>query len=939
MTSGGVGEGNQGHAHPSVAHGAATASDAGPAARGAGGGALASDPTQTRSRGQDAVREHGRALPVPLRQGSPSGAKGMHGGMLGMGCGGLGMLGSGGSVSSMAQHKAGKEPAGAPSSSVPNGLPRPIPGGGAGKGAGTGDAPQMAAVVQVGGHTLPARAANVVAGSAPRRRLLDNYDFYRTADNQKVRLGGGNYATVWKGFSRSTAEEVALKIIVKNDVTAAEANPMHAEILKMVDHKNIIQLKDYFDEEKALCLVLELAAGGDIVERVHSAGVFTEAAAVRYSRQILTALAHCHKRGLVHCDIKCENILFASRALDSELKIADFGLAQLLQRGDKLVAGRGTPEYVAPEVIESTGYDTSADMWSVGVLIYTWMSGIFPFSVADKDVQSKTGAGAGTAHHRDLLYSKISEGKYSEAHLDKVSVAAKDFIRRLLVRSPKERMTAEQALQHPWISCASPASDPLNHNFQSLRRVREQEGVSHAFYSVLFNSSSGSGEHAPLLVAATSSPLWEELEIMGRGVAPLVTMAFSMKPHDQEQAAELISNYLLKRGFRERLVEGGVFRALCHLAESQNIKVLNFVGLAIYRIAGGKEQRAQIAKNIPLLQKMLLLGQHRSNTVARQAGRALCEMLKEETIRETLLDKGVLIITCRLLKSDMIAHQAEALASWGYLAEHAHMQKYLLEPHLETIRHIHDLISRENTSHTTLGVFFQASFILQTLTKDHLLQVGPQIVAHALPTLQTLVTHAMELIKSPALRTMRRLMVVYKEAMATRATQKLRALMADIEQTQSFGEEITTVQHEYSARGWSEHNATAAVEAVEAQGRAIFERARQVSGERTGSPLIGAPAGDAHAIWTSTVSEGGMGGSNGVGDSNSQAASSITAALLLPVQPTLLSKLGASGSFAGAGTGAGSSGWAEGGQKRAVGGEQEDADGPSGSNGQKKMRV
>ena len=82
-----------------------------------------------------------------------------------------------------------------------------------------------------------------------------------------------------------------------------------------------------------------------------------------------------------------------------------------------------------------------------------------------------------------------------------------------------------------------------------------------------------------------------------------------------------------------------------------------------------------------------------------------------------------------------------------------------------------------------------------------------------------------------------------------------------------------------------------------------------------------------------------MGGSNGVGDSNSQAASSITAALLLPVQPTLLSKLGASGSFAGAGTGAGSSGWAEGGQKRAVGEEQEDADGPSGSNGQKKMRV
>ena len=169
-------------------------------------------------------------------------------------------------------------------------------------------------------------------GGAMKRRLLDHYDFYRTPDGRKVKMGGGNYATVWRGFSKLTGEEVAFKIIVKNEVTAAEANPMHAEILKMVDHKNIIQLKDYFDEDRALCLVLELAHGGDIVEKVHSDGVFTEAAAVRYCRQILSALAHCHKRGLVHCDIKCENILFASRDPDSELKLADFGLAQLLRQ-------------------------------------------------------------------------------------------------------------------------------------------------------------------------------------------------------------------------------------------------------------------------------------------------------------------------------------------------------------------------------------------------------------------------------------------------------------------------------------------------------------------------------------------------------------------------------------------------------------------------------
>lgn len=173
---------------------------------------------------------------------------------------------------------------------------------------------------------------NTAPAEANRRRLLDFYDFATNAEGRKIKLGGGNFATVWKGISKATAEEVAIKIVVKHDASgalSAEANPLHAEILMMLNHKNIIQLKDYFDEEKALCLVLELATGGDIVEKVNSVGTFTEAAAVQYCRQILTALAHCHKRGMVHCDLKCENILFASKDPASELKIADFGLAQV----------------------------------------------------------------------------------------------------------------------------------------------------------------------------------------------------------------------------------------------------------------------------------------------------------------------------------------------------------------------------------------------------------------------------------------------------------------------------------------------------------------------------------------------------------------------------------------------------------------------------------
>ena len=341
-----------------------------------------------------------------------------------------------------------------------------------------------------------------------RRRLLDFYDFATNAEGRKIRLGGGNFATVWKGISKTTREEVAIKIIVKNDGTgapSAEANPLHAEILKMVDHKNIIQLKDYFDEEKALCLVLELAAGGDIVEKVGSEGVFTEAAAVKYCRQILSALAHCHKRGMVHCDLKCENILFASKDPDSEIKIADFGLAQLVKGGNKLLSGRGTPEYVAPEIIERTGYDTAADMWSVGVLVYTWMSGVFPFYAPDHD-ENKTPIPF--LQQREILFARIRECKYNEAYIEKVSDNAKDFIRRLLQKDPLERWTAEKCLHHPWIVSNTPAVQPLSHKLDLVKRqreVREQEGVSHAFYSILLNSSSAN-QSTPLLVSATTAP-------------------------------------------------------------------------------------------------------------------------------------------------------------------------------------------------------------------------------------------------------------------------------------------------------------------------------------------------------------------------------------------------------------------------------------------------
>lgn len=159
---------------------------------------------------------------------------------------------------------------------------------------------------------------------------------------------------------------------------------LQAEILKLVDHPNIISLFDYFDSPTDLYLVMELARGGDIIDRLGKVRHYSEPIAAATARQILLALSHCHKRGIVHCDLKPDNILLATDDENSPVKIADFGFAQLVPRKSKLSEPCGTPEYVAPEVLSEDGYDCSADMWSFGVILYVLLSGELPWKVDSK---------------------------------------------------------------------------------------------------------------------------------------------------------------------------------------------------------------------------------------------------------------------------------------------------------------------------------------------------------------------------------------------------------------------------------------------------------------------------------------------------------------------------------------------------------------------------
>jgi len=544
----------------------------------------------------------------------------------------------------------------------------------------------------------------------------------------QVRLGGGSYASVWKGINRATGEEVALKIIVKEDGSGsepAEANLQHAQILMMVDHKHIIQLRDFFDEEKALCLVLELATGGNFVERIWSQGLFTEDRARRYCRQILTALAHCHRRGLVHCDIKSENILFTSQHADAELKIADFGLAQLVTSGDKLTSCRGTPEYVAPEVIDMTGFDAAADMWSTGVLIYTWICGEFPFFSPElgENQQPLT-----ALQQRNILFEKIREGVYSEKNLQNTSPEAKSFIRCLLNRNPKERYTAEECLSHPWILATKVSTAPLVHPLKNLKmRVPARapdDGASHAFYSVLLKSD---GCH-PLLISDSTSNFVDEMDVMGRGAASLVSLAYDKNEREQHKAAGMIANYLLRREFVKKLVEGGVLRALCHLSELSALNVLNFVCLALYQIAQVRVYRGTMCNCAEVVKTVIRLGNHKSNLVGRQAARVLCEMLREEELSPALLELGCMPIINRLVSSPLTDHHRTALTTYLLMAEHPVCHQYMLSDDASVISQLHMLLSREKASQSRIELSFLAAIIFNV--RSHLLPSQAKSAKH-----------------------------------------------------------------------------------------------------------------------------------------------------------------------------------------------------------------
>uniref|UniRef100_A0A4W3IER4 calcium/calmodulin-dependent protein kinase n=1 Tax=Callorhinchus milii TaxID=7868 RepID=A0A4W3IER4_CALMI len=238
----------------------------------------------------------------------------------------------------------------------------------------------------------------------------------------------------------STGQEYAAKIINTKKLSARDHQKLEREarICRLLKHPNIVRLHDSISEEGCHYLVFDLVTGGELFEDIVAREYYSEADASHCIQQILESVNHCHLNGIVHRDLKPENLLLASKMKGAAVKLADFGLAIEVQGDQQAWFGfAGTPGYLSPEVLRKDPYGKPVDMWACGVILYILLVGYPPFWDEDQ--------------HR--LYQQIKAGAYDfpSPEWDTVTPEAKDLINKMLTINPAKRITATEALKHPWI--------------------------------------------------------------------------------------------------------------------------------------------------------------------------------------------------------------------------------------------------------------------------------------------------------------------------------------------------------------------------------------------------------------------------------------------------------------------------------------------------------
>jgi len=274
---------------------------------------------------------------------------------------------------------------------------------------------------------------------------------------------------ICKVKSRVDGFNYAVKIITRKNHTEEEkkAAMNEIEILSDLSHHQIIQVHATSKDLQNYYIVMELMLGGELFDRIVKKTVYKEQDARDICKVLLGALDYCHSKGIAHRSIKPENLLLASIHDDLNIKLADFGYAKKVTTEKCLLTQCGSPGYIAPEILHGVLYGTKADIWSLGVITYIILGGYPPFS--DDDQRE--------------LFKKIKRGQYQCQSMfwTKVSKKGKQYIRSLLNTNPDKRLTAKEALAHPWITASDEVlSKKLDSNHANLRRYHAKKKFTQA---------------------------------------------------------------------------------------------------------------------------------------------------------------------------------------------------------------------------------------------------------------------------------------------------------------------------------------------------------------------------------------------------------------------------------------------------------------------------
>ncbi|XP_061645717.1 calcium/calmodulin-dependent protein kinase type II subunit gamma-like isoform X7 [Phyllopteryx taeniolatus] len=328
-------------------------------------------------------------------------------------------------------------------------------------------------------------------------RFTDEYQLYEE-------LGKGAFSVVRRCVKKSTGQEYAAKIINTKKLSARDHQKLEREarICRLLKHPNIVRLHDSISEEGFHYLVFDLVTGGELFEDIVAREYYSEADASHCINQILESVSHIHQHDIVHRDLKPENLLLASKMKGAAVKLADFGLAIEVQGDQQAWFGfAGTPGYLSPEVLRKDPYGKPVDIWACGVILYILLVGYPPFWDEDQ--------------HK--LYQQIKAGAYDfpSPEWDTVTPEAKNLINQMLTINPAKRITADQALKHPWVCQRSTVASMMHRQetVECLRKFNARRKLKGAILTTMLvsrNFSVGRQHTSPAAATTSTAAMAQE---------------------------------------------------------------------------------------------------------------------------------------------------------------------------------------------------------------------------------------------------------------------------------------------------------------------------------------------------------------------------------------------------------------------------------------------